>query len=56
MTKGGSVGEGQAVALITHWDEDVLWGVRRLGGLGFGRGVVAWFMDGKDRISWVLIG
>ena len=40
LSEGGGVRE-QAAIMITHWDDEVRGWVTMLGGLGFGRGVVA---------------
>ena len=40
LSEGGGIRE-QAAGVITHWDDEVRGWVRTLGGLGFGRGVLA---------------
>ena len=40
LSEGGGVRE-QAAVVITYWDDEVRGWVRTLGGLGFGRGLVA---------------
>jgi len=53
LTENGGVGEGQAMVVITHWEEEVR--QFRLcegsgGGVVGGVSSVAWILDRQDRI------